>query len=80
MDAIPLVQAALNWLSIPMAAVVGLVGYNFKKTLSRIEALEIEVIKIQLKIARTEVNLQNLTENIERIDSKLDRVLERLTK
>ncbi len=75
-----LFQVILNWLSLPTAAIVGLVGYNFKRTLSRIEALEIEVIKLQLKIARTEVNMQNLHEKIQRIDDKIDKILDRLAK
>lgn len=70
----------MDWLSIPMTVIVGLVAYNFKKTLARIEALELEVIKIQLQVARNEVNVQNLTQQINQISVKLDRILDRLVR
>lgn len=73
-------QSLVNWLSVPLTLIVGLVGYNFKKTLARIEALEIEVIKLQLQVAKSEVRIQNIFQQLDQIDQKLDKLIDKMLK
>lgn len=73
-----MIKTIMDWLIIPFTMLLSILGFQFKKTLERVEKLEAEIKNMEIQVAKTEVYIQSLRVQLERVDYKLDKVLERL--
>lgn len=65
-----------SWLLLPVTLLLGVFGFQYKKILGRVEALEGASMKSQLLSAKFSVEIAHLEHQLEKLDAKLDKILE----
>lgn len=74
-----MLKTIADWLIIPFTMLLSILGFQFKRTLDRLDKLEEQVQDMEIQVVKTEIYIKALSLQLEKFDLKLDKVLERLT-
>ena len=76
--AIGMFKTIASWLLLPFSFLLGVLGWNLKRQVFRLDALEKDVIEIRIALAKNEVYIQDLSVQLKEIDLKLENILNKL--
>jgi hypothetical protein len=63
-------KSVLSWAAIPLMLLLSVLGFNFKRALDDLEALSIQLQKLELYIAKLEVELKYIKHDLQRLENK----------
>jgi len=70
----------VDWVSIPITGIVGLLGFHYKKTVSDVKELDSRVDKIQIRQAIVGTDLHYIKRSCDQITEKLEKIEEKLNR
>lgn len=68
----------INWISIPISGMVGLLSFHYKKLNTKIESLDEEVDSLRIHTAVTQNDIKYIKESCDSIHSRLNDIEKRL--
>lgn len=70
----------LNWVSIPITGMVGILGFHYKKLNSHVDELSEEVSDLKINSAVSQNDIKYIKQSCDLIHSKLEKIEEKLPK
>lgn len=68
----------VNWISIPITGMVGVLGFHYKKLNSTVSRMDEDLTKLRIESAVDKNDMTYIKESCDKINERLDRIESRL--
>jgi hypothetical protein len=75
-----LLSKVINWLSIPLTGIVGVLGFHYKRNLNRFDELEKDVSQLHTYNALNHKDIGYIKRSCDLMNSKLEKIEDKLNK